>query len=129
MPPITVADANRPSIAILAINSALLPAKVRLRLYPSENIVDTHFVALSRQRNSSLLLTTEDLDANCYFRSIRSHLAALDLCDGLVIFIQINFGGKTKTPFLTDTLSALSARHYNAQLEHGVPHRTAAQTP
>ncbi|XP_065207544.1 A disintegrin and metalloproteinase with thrombospondin motifs adt-1-like [Planococcus citri] len=66
--------------------------QLALNLQPNENLVDTHFVALSRRDNHSRVISNEIPSLNCYFQSKGPVYAALDVCDGLrgIIFVDTN---------------------------------------
>lgn len=75
---------NTPRIGLVNFTSDRLGRNFRFDLRKNGNLFDEKFVILKRSNGNSEILDNLWNDTDCYYHSFSPHVAALDVCNGLV---------------------------------------------
>lgn len=82
---VTYLNPNIPKIGLFNLTSIRLGRNFQFDLQKNDNLFDEKFVVLKRTNGKSEIIDY-DLwgDSDCYYHSFSPHVAALDVCNGLV---------------------------------------------
>lgn len=82
---VTYINPNMPRTGLVNFTSNRLGRNFRLDLQRNDDLFDDKFVILNRINGKSEIIGN-DLwdDSDCYYHSFSPHVAALDVCNGLV---------------------------------------------
>jgi len=87
---VTYLNPSVPRIGLVNFTSIRLGRHFQFDLQKNDNLFDNKFVILKRIKGKSEFIDN-DLwgDSDCYYHSFSPHVAALDVCNGLVRNIKI----------------------------------------
>lgn len=81
---VTYLSPNMPKIGRVNFTSNQLDRHFQLDLRKNDNLFDDKFVILKRMNGKSEIIDNGWNDTDCYYHSFSPHVAALDVCNGLV---------------------------------------------
>lgn len=73
-----------PKIGPVNFTSSRLGRHFQLDLQKNDDLFDNKFVILKRTNGKSEIIDDPLSDTNCYYHSFSPHVAALEVCNGLV---------------------------------------------
>lgn len=81
---VTYLNPNGPKIGRVDFTSDRLDRRFQLDLRKNDDLFDDKFVILKRTNGKSEIIDNGWNDTDCYYHSFSPHVAALDVCNGLV---------------------------------------------
>jgi len=87
---VTYLNPNVPKIGLVNFTSNQLGRYFQLDLRKNDDLFDDKFVILKRKNGKSEIIDDQWNDTGCYYHSFSPHVAALDVCNGLVNLIEIS---------------------------------------
>lgn len=81
---VTYLNQNMPKIGPVNFTSNWLGRHFRFDLRKNDDLFDDKFVILKRTDGKSEIIDNPWNDTDCYYHSFSPHVAALDVCNGLV---------------------------------------------
>lgn len=87
---VTYLNQNIPKTGPVNFTSSQLGRHFRLDLQKNDNLFDDKFVILKRTNGESEIIENLWNGTECYYHSFSPHVAALDVCNGLVNTIKNN---------------------------------------
>jgi len=87
---VTYLNPNMPKIGLVNFTSNQLGRYFQLDLRKNDDLFDDKFVILKRKNGKSEIIDDQWNDTGCYYHSFSPHVAALDVCNGLVNLTEIS---------------------------------------